>query len=308
MIEIKIFSGKNSENLARKIAESYGTTLGEYSARTFSDGEISVKFDENIRGHDVFIIQSTDPPADNLLELLLMIDAARRASANDITVVVPYFGYARQDRKDQPRVAIAAKLIANLIVAAGADRLMTCDLHAGQIQGFFDFPVDHLYGSAIFVPYLSTLNLSDMVFAAPDVGSVSRARGYAKYFGADIVVCDKYRKRANEIISMQVIGEVKDKHVILVDDMIDTGGTLTRAAKVVLDKGALSVRATCTHPVLSGNAYETVENSDLIELVVSDSIPLKGELSKIKVLTLAELFAEGIKRIHNNESISSLFI
>ena len=306
--EIKIFSGKNSANLAQKIASHYGTKLGAITSRTFSDGEMSIQYDENIRGHDVFLIQATPPPCDNLMELLLMIDAARRASANDITVVMPYFGYARQDRKDQPRVSIAAKLVANLLSAAGADRLIACDLHAGQIQGFFDFPVDHLYGSAIFVPYLQEMELPNLVFAAPDVGSVSRARGYAKYFKAEIVVCDKHRKRANEVASMQVIGDVQDKNVILVDDMIDTGGTLCRAAQIIMEKGAISVRATCTHPVLSGNAYENIENSVLTELIVSDSITLKKESPKIKVLTVAGLFAEAVKRIHNNESVSSLFI
>jgi ribose-phosphate pyrophosphokinase len=225
-----------------------------------------------------------------------------------VTVVMPYFGYARQDRKDKPRVSIAAKLVANLLSAAGADRLMTCDLHAGQIQGFFDFPVDHLYGSAIFIPYIRTLNLDELIFAAPDVGGLGRARGYAKYFDAEIVVCDKHRKRANEIASMQVIGDVEGKNVILVDDMIDTGGTLCKAANIIKEKGAKSVRAICTHPVLSGKAYENIENSVLEELAVSDTIPIKTESSKIKVLTIAELFAEGIKRVHSKESISTLFI
>lgn len=238
-----------------------------------------------------------------------MADAARRASAHYVTMVVPYFGYGRQDRKDRPRVSIAAKLVANLMSAAGADRLVTCDLHAGQIQGFFDFPVDHLYGSAVFVPYIKELGLSDLVFAAPDVGALARARGYAQYFeDAEIVVCDKHRKRANEIASMQLIGDVKNKNVILVDDLVDTGGTLSRAAKLILDNGATSVRATITHPVLSGDAIATIAKSDLIELVVTDTIPVKNNLAKIKVLSVAELFAEGLKRIHDKESISSLFI
>lgn len=306
--DVKIFSGTASSSIAEKIAGFYGQELGAFSSVRFSDGEISVSFNESIRGCDVFLVQSTFPPADNIMELLLMIDAAKRASVKSVTVVMPYFGYARQDRKDKPRVAIAAKLVANLLSAAGADRLMTCDLHAGQIQGFFDFPVDHLYGSAIFIPYIRTLNLDELVFAAPDVGGLGRARGYAKYFDAEIVVCDKHRKRANEIASMQVIGEVEGKNVILVDDMIDTGGTLCKAANIIKEKGAKSVRAICSHPVLSGKAYENIENSVLEELAVSDTIPLKQESSKIKVLTIAELFAEGIKRVHSKESISTLFI
>lgn len=309
MTAIKLFSGKNSEYLAEKIAKHYGKELGAFTSQQFSDGELSVSFDESIRGLDVFLIQSTFPPSDNLMELLLMVDAARRASAHYVTVVMPYFGYARQDRKDRPRVAIAAKLVANLLSAAGADRLMTCDLHAGQIQGFFDFPVDHLYGSAIFIPYIKSLGVQEnLVFAAPDVGGVGRARSYAKFFHADIVVCDKHRKRANEIASMQVIGDVEDKNVILVDDLIDTGGTLSKASEIIMDKGARSVRAICTHPVLSGKAYENIENSALDELVVTDTIPLKKESSKIKVLSVAGLFAEAVKRIHDKESISSLFI
>ncbi len=309
MTNIKLFSGSSSKNLSEKIADHYGSKLGDFSSKKFSDGELSVNYNENIRGCDVFLIQSTCAPSDNLMELLLMADAARRASAHYISLVVPYFGYARQDRKDRPRVSIAAKLVANLMSAAGAHRLVTCDLHAGQIQGFFDFPVDHLYGSAVFVPHIKELALSDLVFAAPDVGAVARARGYAKYFeDAEIVVCDKHRKRANEIASMQLIGDVKDKNVVLVDDLVDTGGTLVRAAKLIMDKGALSVRAAITHPVLSGNAISNLENSELIELVVTDTIPMNIDSNKIKVLSIAELFAEGIKRIHEKESISSLFI
>ncbi len=309
MTAVKLFSGRNSEYLAKKISTHYGKDLGAFTSQQFSDGEISVSFDESIRGSDVFLIQSTFPPSDNLMELLLMVDAARRASAHYVTVIVPYFGYARQDRKDRPRVAIAAKLVANLFSAAGADRLMTCDLHAGQIQGFFDFPVDHLYGSAIFIPYIKSLGVQEnLVFAAPDVGGVGRARSYAKFFHADIVVCDKHRKRANEIASMQVIGDVEDKNVILVDDLIDTGGTLCKAAEIIMKKGARSVRAICTHPVLSGKAYENIENSVILELAVTDTIPLRRESPKIKVLSVAELFAEAVKRIHDKESISSLFI
>jgi ribose-phosphate pyrophosphokinase len=306
--DVKLFAGTASENLAELIAKHYGKPLGDFTSTRFSDGELSVSYNESIRGNDIFIIQSTFPPADNIMELLLMIDAARRASAHYITVIIPYFGYARQDRKDRPRVAIAAKLVANMLSAAGATRLMTCDLHAGQIQGFFDFPVDHLYGSGVFVPYLKSLELEDVVFASPDVGGVARARSYAKYFNSDIVVCDKHRPRANEIASMQVIGDVEGLNVILVDDLADTAGTISKAAQIIMDKGAKSVRAVCTHPVLSGKAYENIENSPLLELVVSDTIPLKKESSKIKVLSVAPLFAQAIDKIHNRESISSLFI
>lgn len=305
---VKLFSGTSSRYLAEKIAEAYGKPLGAITIQRFSDGEISPYYDESIRGCDVFLIQSTFPPADNLMELLLMIDAARRASAKYVTVVMPYFGYARQDRKDKPRVAIAAKLVANLLSAAGADRLMTCDLHAGQIQGFFDFPVDHLDGSAIFAPYLEKLNLDNLVFAAPDVGGVGRARAFAKMFEADMVVCDKHRKRANEVAGMQVIGNVKDANVVIIDDIVDTAGTICRAAAVLKEKGARSVRAICTHPVLSGNAYDNINNSVLEELVVSDTIPLRQQSPKIKVLSVANLFATAIKKVHDYESISSLFI
>jgi ribose-phosphate pyrophosphokinase len=242
------------------------------------------------------------------MELLLMIDAARRASAKYVTVVMPYFGYARQDRKDKPRVSIAAKVVANLLSSVGSDRLMTCDLHAGQIQGFFDFPVDHLNGSAVFVPYVEELKLDNLVFAAPDVGGVGRARSYAKMFNADMVVCDKHRKRANEIASMQVIGDVEGANVILVDDIIDTGGTICRAAQIIKDKGALSVRAVCTHPLLSGKAYENIENSVLEEIAVTNTIPLRRESDKVKVMNVAQLFATAIRRVHEYESISSLFI
>ncbi|HYG37111.1 MAG TPA: ribose-phosphate pyrophosphokinase [Cytophagales bacterium] len=309
MAIVKLFSGTESNYLAQKIASSFGLELGSLTSQKFSDGELSVRYNESIRGCDIFLIQSTFPPADNLMELLLMIDAARRASAHYVTVVIPYFGYARQDRKDKPRVSIAAKLVANLLTAAGADRLVTTDLHAGQIQGFFDFPVDNLYGSAIFFPYISSLKLKNrLVFAAPDVGGMARARGYAKYFQADLVVCDKQRKRANEIASMQVIGDVKGADVILVDDLIDTGGTMCKAAEIIMAEGAKSVRAIITHPVLSGNAYKNIENSVLEELVVSDTIPLKQSSPKIKVLSVAELFAKAIMNINEHGSISSLFI
>ncbi len=306
--QVKIFSGSSSEYLAREIAQYFGKELGSTTVQKFADGEMSPSFDESIRGCDVFLIQSTFPPADNLLELLLMIDAARRASAHYVTVVIPYFGYSRQDRKDKPRVGIGAKLIANLLTAAGADRLMTIDLHAGQIQGFFDFPVDHLEGTAIFVPYLKSLGLQNIVFASPDVGGVVRTRKVAKFFNAEMVICDKHRKRANEVASMQLIGDVTGADVILVDDLIDTGGTMCKAAQLLMDKGAKSVRAIVTHPVLSGKAYENINNSVLTELVVTNTIPVREECEKIKVLSVAQLFAKAIGRIRDHESISSLFI
>lgn len=306
---VKIFSGRSTEYLSEKIAHSYGEPLGKVLYQTFSDGEMSPFIAESVRGHDVFLIQSTFPPADNLMELLLMVDAAKRASAHNVNVVIPYFGYARQDRKDKPRVAIAAKMIANLISAAGATRIMTCDLHADQIQGFFDIPVDHLDGAFIFVPYLKSLGLeSNIMFASPDVGGIKRARSFAKFFEADLAVCDKYRKEANKIESMRLIGEVEGKDVVLVDDLVDTAGTICKAAELLKDKGARSVRAVCTHPVLSGKAYENIENSMLEELVVTDTIPLKQKTSKIKVLTVSDLFAKAIRKIHDHESISSLFM
>ncbi len=308
MSNVKIFSGSATLYLAEKIAQAYGNRLGESVFQKFSDGEMSPYYEESVRGCDVFIIQSTFAPADNFLELLLMVDAAKRASADSVTVVVPYFGYARQDRKDKPRVAIAAKMIANLITASGADRLMTCDLHADQIQGFFDIPVDHLDGTSIFVPYLRSLELDNLLFASPDVGGVKRTRNFASFFSADMVVCDKHRKRANEVASMQLIGNVEGANVVLVDDLIDTGGTIAKAAKLIMDNGAKSVRAVCTHPVLSGKAYENIENSVLEELVVTDTLPLKNKSSKIKVLTVSNLFAKAIRKIHDHESISSLFI
>jgi len=305
---VKIFSGSATTYLADKIAEAYGETLGKVNYQHFSDGEMSPYLSESVRGHDVFLVQSTFAPADNLLELMLMIDAARRASAENVNVIIPYFGYARQDRKDKPRVAIAAKLIANLISAAGADRLMTCDLHADQIQGFFDIPVDHLDGNYIFVPYLKSLGLKNIMFASPDVGGIKRARSFAKFFNSDLAVCDKHRTEANKVESMRLIGEVEGKDVILVDDLVDTAGTICRAAALLKDKGANSVRAVCTHPVLSGKAYENIEKSELLEMAVTDTIPLKGHSPKIKVLTVSDLFAKAIRKIHDHESISSLFI
>jgi ribose-phosphate pyrophosphokinase len=309
MPETKIFSGSNTPLLAQSIAKAYGQTIGDLTLAKFSDGEMSPSYNESIRGCNVFLVQSTNPSADNLLELCLMIDAAKRASAYKVCAVIPYFGYARQDRKDRPRVSIAAKLIANMITSAGADRIMTCDLHAGQIQGFFDIPLDHLNGSAIFVPYLKSLDLGNLLFASPDVGGVGRTRSYAKYFQGDMVVCDKHRKRANEVASMQLIGDVEGKDVVMIDDLVDTAGTLCKAAQIIMDKGASSVRAIATHGVLSGKAYENIENSVLSELVITDTIPAKqGECSKIKVLTVANLFAKAIHAVTGNTSISSLFV
>lgn len=305
---VKIFSGRATIYLAEKIANAYGEQLCEVDYQQFSDGEMSPFIAESVRGHEVFIIQSTFPPSDNLMEMLLLIDASKRASASSINVVIPYFGYARQDRKDRPRVAIAAKLIANLISAAGATRIMACDLHADQIQGFFDIPVDHLDGSYIFVPYLKSLKLPDIMFASPDVGGIKRARSFAKFFHAELAVCDKYRKEANKVSSMRLIGEVEGKDVVLVDDLVDTAGTICKAAVLLKEKGAKSVRAVCTHPVLSGKAYENIENSVLEEIAVSDTIPLKQPSSKIKVLSVSNLYAKAIRKIHDNESISSLFI
>ncbi len=305
---IKLFSGSASHYLSTKIAHHYGRELGGYNLRRFADGEMSPSFEESIRGCDTYLIQSTFPSSDNMMELLMMLDAAKRASAHEITAVIPYFGYARQDRKDKPRVAIAAKLMANLLVAAGANQLMTIDLHSGAIQGFFDIPVVHLEGTSVFVPYIQSLNLDNLVVASPDVGGAARARNFAKFFNADIVLCDKYRKRANEVASMQVIGDVKGANVVLIDDLIDTGGTICKAAELLLQKGAVSVRAICTHPVMSGDAHARIKNSVLEELLVTDTIPLRETNEKIKVLSVAELFAKAIGRIRDHESISSLFI
>lgn len=308
MVEVKLFSGTTSEYLARNIAEHYGHPLGDIRMNRFSDGEMQPTINESVRGAYVFFIQSTYAPAENLMELLLMIDAAKRASAGYITAVIPYFGYARQDRKDKPRVPISAKLIANLLEAAGADRIMTMDFHADQIQGFFDIPVDHLKSEAIYIPYLQEIDLGNVTFASPDVGGVKRARIYAKHFSRNLVICDKYRKRANEVAEMAVIGDVQDADVILVDDLVDTAGTLCRAAKILIEKGARSVRAMCTHPVLSGDAYKKIEESLLDELLVCDTIPLRERSEKIKVLSTAKLFSRAIRNTHEHRSISALFV
>ena len=305
---VKIFSGRHSVSLAKKIAESFGVNLGSIVFNNFSDGEFQPSFEETVRGQKVFIIQSTPPPFDNLLELLLMIDAAKRASAKEIIAVVPYFGMARQDRKDKPRVPIGAKLAANLISSAGATRIMTIDLHADQIQGFFEVPVDHLFGSTVFMKYIQSLHLPNLTIASPDVGGTKRANAYAKFLNAEMVICYKKRLVANKVAEMKIIGDVKGKDIILVDDMIDTGGTLAKAAKIMKDSGANSVRAICTHPVLSGNAYDNINHSLIEELIVSDTLPIKEESSKIKVLTISNLFADVIDNIHNNKSISSKFL
>jgi ribose-phosphate pyrophosphokinase len=306
--DVKLFAGSNSLYLADQIAKNYGEGLAKMQLLRFSDGEMQPEIQESVRGSYVFVIQNTNAPADNLMELLMIVDAAKRASADYITAVIPYFGYARQDRKDRPRVAIAAKLVANLLTAAGVNRVMTMDLHAGQIQGFFDIPVDHLNSSAIFIPYVQEQKIDNLCFASPDVGSVKRARIYAQYFSADMVICDKYRKRANEVAEMTLIGNVEGKNVIIVDDMVDTGGTLCSAADLLLEKGAKSVRAMITHPVLSGKAYENIERSNLTELIVSNTLPIKQQSAKIKQLSVAEIFATSIRNAHEHKSINSLFL
>ncbi|MFT6849860.1 MAG: ribose-phosphate pyrophosphokinase [Sphingobacteriales bacterium] len=304
---VKLFAGSASKELAEKVAKAFDQPLGDVEVSKFSDGEFQPYFNESVRGSDLYLIQSTIAPSDNLLELLLMIDAARRASAHYITAVIPYFGMARQDRKDKPRVAIGSKLIANLLTAAGADRVMTMDLHAAQIQGFFDIPVDHLDASVIFLPYIESLKLPNLVIGSPDMGGAHRARVFAKALKADVIICDKERKRANEIASMTVIGDVTGKDIILVDDICDTAGTLCKAAELLKEKGASTVRAVCTHPVLSGKAYENIANSQLEELIVCDTIPLKQESEKIKVLSVADLFSNAIINVNEHGSISSLF-
>jgi ribose-phosphate pyrophosphokinase len=304
---IKLFAGSANTELAEQIANASGNKLGDLTLSRFSDGEFQPSFNESIRGCDIFIIQSTYAPSDNLMELLLMIDAAKRASAHYIIAVIPYFGLARQDRKDKPRVSIGSSLVANMLTTAGAHRVMTMDLHAAQIQGFFDVPVDHLDASVVFIPYIKSLNLPNLTIAAPDMGGTSRARVFAKALNVEMVICDKQRKRANEIESMNVIGDVEGQDIVLVDDLVDTAGTLTKAAKLIMDKGASSVRAVCTHPVLSGKAYENIENSVLEELIVCDTIPLKHKSPKIKVLSVADLFSKAIANVNEHGSISDLF-
>ena len=303
---VNIFTGRASKYLATGIAKKYGQALGSVSTAVFADGEFQPSFDETIRGNTVFIIQSTFAPSENLLELLLLIDAAKRASAKKVVAVIPYFGFARQDRKDKPRVSIGAKLMTNLLVAAGVDRIVTMDLHADQIQGFVDIPMDHLYASSIFIPYLNELNLPNLVMASPDTGGAKRAAAYAKFLNTDLVICFKQRKKAGVIESMQVIGDVKGKDVVLVDDIIDSGGTITKAADLMMEQGATSVRAVCTHAVFSGNAKEKLENSSLKEIIVSDTIPQQGG-GKLSVLSTAGVFADVIDRIHKYESISEHF-
>lgn len=304
---IKFFSGQASRYVAEEISKSYGINLGKSSLTVFSDGEFQPNFDETVRGHQVFIIQSTFPPTSNLFELLLMVDAARRASAYKVNAVIPYFGFARQDRKDKARVSIAAKLVADLLTAAGIDRVMTMDLHADQIQGFFNVPVDHIYASALFVDYIRGKNLDNIVVASPDMGGTKRANAYSNFLKCPMVICHKAREKANEVKELRIIGEVKDKNVIILDDMIDTAGTMTAAASKMLDMGAKSVRAIATHPVLSGPAYERINNSKLEEVVVTDSLPLKEKSDKITVLSIADLFANVIKKVYTHQSISTVF-
>ncbi len=306
--EAKIFACTQSQELGKKIAQSFGADLGKVITSTYSDGEFQPSFEESIRGTRIFIIGSTNPGPENLMEMLLMIDAAKRASARHITAVLPYFGWARQDRKDKPRVPIAAKLVAKMLEAAGATRIITMDLHADQIQGFFEKPVDHLFASTIFLPYLQSLNLDNLTIASPDMGGSKRAYAYSKALECDVVICYKQRAKANIISHMELIGDVTGKNVVLVDDMVDTAGTLTKAADLMMERGALSVRAICTHPVLSGKAYDNLNKSKLEELIVTDSIPVKPLSDKIKVLSCADLFADVMEKVHNNKSISSKFV
>jgi ribose-phosphate pyrophosphokinase len=310
--KIKIFTCRASKDFAEKVAKAMNIGLGASDVLVFSDGEFQPSFNESVRGATVFIIQSTPPPTDNLFELLLMADAAKRASAHKVIAVMPYYGWARQDRKDKPRVSIGAKLVANMLHAAGCDRVMTCDLHADQIQGFFDFPVDHIYASAVFLPYLKSLNIENLAIAAPDMGGAKRANAYARYLECPVVICHKSREKANVVASITAIGEVAGKNIVIVDDMIDTAGTLAKAANVLKDMGALSVRACATHAVFSGPAYERIAESALEEVIVSDTIPLTNDPSKnkdkITVLTMTEIFANIIKKVYNYEEISSSFI
>ena len=308
MTEAKIFSCTQSKDLAMKIAEKFGISMGNVTFSHYSDGEFQPSFEESVRGSRVFIIGSTHPSSDNLMEMLLMLDAAKRASARHITAVLPYFGWARQDRKDKPRVPIGAKMIAKLLETAGATRIITMDLHADQIQGFFEKPVDHLFASSIFVPYLKSLNLDNLTIASPDMGGSKRAYAYSKFLKSDVVICYKQRQKANIISHMELIGDVQGKNVVLVDDMVDTAGTLTKAAELMLERGAISVRAVCTHGILSGNAHERIENSSLEELIITDSIPSKKDCPKIRILSCADLFGSTMKSVHLNKSIHENFI
>ncbi|MFW5644843.1 MAG: ribose-phosphate diphosphokinase [Bacteroidota bacterium] len=305
---LKFFAGRGSRPLAEKIAKSFGIELGKTTVLEFSDGEMQPYYEESVRGCVVFIIQSTPPPAENIMELLLMIDAAKRASAYKVVAVIPYYGYGRQDRKDKPRSSIGAKLTANLLASAGVDRVMTMDLHADQLQGFFDVPVDHLYASSIFVPYIKSLGLENLAVAAPDMGGAKRANAYARFLGCHMVICYKMRKKPNVVEEIHAIGEIENKNVFIVDDMIDTAGTVTLAAEMMKNQGAESVRVVATHPVLSGPAYDRIEQSFIDEVIVTDSIPLKNQSKKIKVLSIADLFAEVINKVYNYQSISSFFI
>lgn len=303
-----VFSGTKTRYLAEKICKDLNCPLGNLVITYFADGEFVVSFEESIRGRDVFLVQSTFPSADNLMELLLMIDAAKRASAKSINAVIPYFGWARQDRKDKPRVSIGAKLVADMLSAAGIDRLLTMDLHADQEQGFFDVPVDHLYASTVFMPYIKSLNLKNLCMASPDVGGSKRASAYAKFLDVPLVLCHKTRKKANVIADMQIIGDVRDMDVILIDDIVDTAGTITKAAQLMIDNGAHSVRAMASHCIMSGPADERVANSPLQEIIFTNSIPYRGTCSKVKQLSVSEVFAETIRRVENNESISSQYL
>lgn len=305
---IKVFSGTKSRYMAEEICENLGIELGKMNILHFADGEFEVSFEESIRGCEVYIVQSTFPNCDNLMELLLMIDAAKRASAKSVIAVIPYFGWARQDRKDKPRVSIAAKLVSDLLVTAGADRVITMDLHADQIQGFFNVPVDHLYASSVFLPYIQSLNLDNLVIATPDVGGAKRANNYAKYLNVPLVLCHKQRAKANVVATMTVIGDVKDKNVVLVDDMVDTAGTITKAADLMLAEGAKSVRALCSHAIMSDPASERIDNCGLTEMIFTNSIPFSKDCKKAHIISVAKLFADTINRVHNNESISSQYL
>ncbi|MDE6073467.1 MAG: ribose-phosphate pyrophosphokinase [Muribaculaceae bacterium] len=304
----KIFAGTNSRYMAEEICKDLGVELGQMNIQHFADGEFEVSFEESIRGCEVFLIQSTFPSSDNLMELLLMIDAAKRASAQTINAVIPYFGWARQDRKDKPRVSIAAKLVADLLSTAGVDRVITMDLHADQIQGFFNVPVDHLYASSVFIPYIQSLNLPDLVIATPDVGGAKRANTYAKYFNVPLVLCHKQRAKANVVATMTVIGDVKDKNVILIDDMVDTAGTITKAADLMIANGAKSVRALCSHAIMSDPASERVDKCGLEEMIFTNSIPFKKDCKKATIISVASLIADTIRRVHENQSISSQYL